>query len=213
MPSLKWHGSFLFWKVVCHKRILGFVIVYECTQKRGIVMIFLMVIDEPEEKRKFVLIYEKYRYLVYRVALDVLQDSYLAEDALQDAFWKIARSMEKLREIEAVATKRYIVTVAKCAAIDIYRKRKKQMKEEIYVDELSGVAEPCSYMETDVDNAVLDILKNLPVKYRDVFLLKYSSNMENGEIAQLLGITEETVRKRISRGKAMVQEALDKMEE
>ena len=66
---------------------------------------------------------------------------------------------------------------------------------------------------SDVDNAVLDVLKNLPVKYRDVFLLKYSGNMENGEIAQLLGITEETVRKRISRGKIMVQEALDKMEE
>ncbi len=176
-------------------------------------MIFLMVIDEPEEKRKFVQIYEKYRYLVYRVAWDVLRDPHLAEDALQEAFWKIAVNMDKLGEIEELATKRYIITVAKCAAIDIYRKRKRQMKEEIYVDELSSVAEPCSYMETDVDNAVLDILKKLPVKYRDVFLLKYSSNMENGEIAQLLGITEETVRKRISRGKVMVQEALDKMEE
>lgn len=176
-------------------------------------MIFLMVIDEPEEKRKFVLIYEKYRYLAYRVAWDVLRDSHLAEDALQEAFWKIAVNMDKLGEIEELATKRYIITVAKCAAIDIYRKRKRQMKEEIYVDELSSVAEPCSYMETDVDNAVLDVLKNLPVKYRDVFLLKYSGNMENGEIAQLLGITEETVRKRISRGKIMVQEALDKMEE
>lgn len=176
-------------------------------------MVFLLVIDEPEEKRKFVLIYEKYRYLLYKVVFDVLQDSYLAEDALQEAFWKIAKNMEKLGEIEALATKRYIITVAKGAAIDIYRKRKRQMREEIYVDELSSVAEPCSYMETDVDNAVLDILKNLPVKYRDVFLLKYSSNMENEEIARLLGITEETVRKRISRGKVMVQEALDKMEE
>ncbi|MBQ7918420.1 MAG: RNA polymerase sigma factor [Lachnospiraceae bacterium] len=176
-------------------------------------MVFLLVIDEPEEKRKFVLIYEKYRYLLYKVVFDVLQDSYLAEDALQEAFWKIAKNMEKLGEIEALATKRYIITVAKGAAIDIYRKRKRQMREEIYVDELSSVAEPCSYMETDVDNAVLDILKNLPVKYRDVFLLKYSSNMENEEIARLLGITEEAVRKRISRGKVMVQEALDKMEE
>ena len=135
-------------------------------------MVFLLVVDEPEEKRKFVLIYEKYRYLLYKVVFDVLQDSYLAEDALQEALWKIAKNMEKLGEIEALATKRYIITVAKGAAIDIYRKRKRQMREEIYVDELSSVAEPCSYMETDVDNAVLDILKNLPVKYRDVFLLK-----------------------------------------
>lgn len=176
-------------------------------------MVFLLIVDGPEEKRKFVLLYEKYRHLVYRVTWDVLQDVHLAEDALQKTFWKIARNMDKLGEIEDLATRRYIITVAKGAAIDIYRKRKRQMREEIYVDELNNVAEPCTYMETDVENAVLDILKNLPIKYRDVFLLKYSSHMENEEIAQLLGITEETVRKRISRGKVMVQEALDRMEE
>ncbi len=176
-------------------------------------MLFLMVIDEPREKRKFVLLYERYRCLVYKVVFDVLGDSHLAEDALQETFWKLARSMEKLGEVEELRIKRYIITVAKSAAIDIYRKRKRQMEEEIYVDELRYVAQPCTYMETDVENAVLDILKNLPVKYRDVFLLKYSSNLENEEIAELLGITEEAVRKRISRGKVLVQEALDKMEE
>lgn len=176
-------------------------------------MLFLMVIDEPKKKRKFVLIYERYRCLVYKVVFDVLNDPHLAEDALQETFWKLARCMEKLGEVEELRTKRYIITVAKRAAIDIYRKRRRQMEEEIYVDELSNVAQPCTYMETDVENAVLDILKNLPVKYRDVFLLKYSSCLENEEIAELLGITEETVRKRISRGKVLVQEALDKMEE
>lgn len=175
-------------------------------------MIFLLAIDAPEEKRKFVRMYEKYRYLLYKVAYDVLNDSHLAEDALQEAFWKIAKNMEKLGDIDAVATKRYIITVAKSAAIDIYRKRKRQLQEEVYVDELSRAAESCTYMETDVDNAVLDILRNLPVKYRDVFLLKYSNNLENEEIAGLLGITEDVVRKRISRGKVMIREAIEKME-
>jgi DNA-directed RNA polymerase specialized sigma24 family protein len=30
-------------------------------------------------------------------------------------------------------------------------------------------------IESDIDNQILDLLKNLPVKYRDVFLLKYSA--------------------------------------
>lgn len=30
-------------------------------------MIFLMMIDTPEEKRKFVILYEKYRYLMQKV--------------------------------------------------------------------------------------------------------------------------------------------------
>ena len=70
-----------------------------------------------------------------------------------------------------------------------------------------------SYMETDIENEVLDILKNLPIKYRDVFLLKYSAHLENSEIARLCGIQEGTVRQRIARGKILIEEALEGLEE
>ena len=87
------------------------------------------------------------------------------------------------------------------------------MKREIFVDELGKTGEPVSYMETDTDNSVLEVLKNLPVMYRDVFLLKYSSRLENKEIARMLRISEANVRKRIERGKAVVQDMLDGLEE
>ena len=86
------------------------------------------------------------------------------------------------------------------------------MKREILLDELGENDMPLTYIESDVDNRVLDILKNLPVKYRDVFLLKYSSNMENREIAELLRISEGNVRQRLSRGKEMIQEAINNLE-
>ena len=60
------------------------------------------------------------------------------------------------------------------------------MKREIFVDELGEADEPVSYMETDADNSVLEVLTNLPVMYRNVFLLKYSSRLENKEIARML---------------------------
>ena len=87
------------------------------------------------------------------------------------------------------------------------------MKREIFVDELADDEEPLTYIETDIDNRILDILKNLPIKYRDVFLLKYSSRLENKEIGKVLGIPEGTVRQRIARGKVLIQEALDEMED
>ena len=73
--------------------------------------------------------------------------------------------------------------------------------------------EPAVYMESDADNEVLDILNNLPGRYREVFLLKYSARMDNKAIADILDITEGTVRQRIARGKVMIQEALDHLEE
>ena len=70
-----------------------------------------------------------------------------------------------------------------------------------------------TYMETDVDGQILDILSRLPVKYRDVFLLKYSSEMNNREIAKILDISEGTIRQRLARGKIIIQEEINRIEE
>lgn len=176
-------------------------------------MIFLMMIDTPEEKRKFVILYEKYKYLMQKVATDILHDRFLAEDAVQNAFMKLAKHMGDVGEIDSLSTKRYLITITKNAAIDIYRKRNKQIHKEIYIDELGEARLPMSYMETTMDNNILDVLKNLPIKYRDIFLLKYSANLENKEIARICGIREGTVRQRISRGKQMIEKMLRELED
>ncbi len=176
-------------------------------------MILLMMIDTPEDKRKFVILYEKYRYLMFKIARNILRDPYLAEDAVHDAFVHIAKNMNKIGEIESLYTKRYLVTVAKNAAIDLYRRQNRQRKQEMFVDELGENQLPVTYMHTDLENNLLDILKDLPPKYRDIFLLKYSSHMSNSEIAQLLEIREGTVRQRIFRGKQLIEDALKKLEE
>lgn len=175
-------------------------------------MLYLMMIDAEEDKRKFAVLYEKYKYLLMKVARDILNDSFLAEDAVHEAFIKIALNINKVGDMDALATKRYLITITKNAAIDIYRKRNIQRKREIFVDELEEREEPLTYVETDADNCILDILKNLPVKYRDVFLLKYSSKLDNDEIAHLLKITEGTLRQRLARGKEMVQKAINNLE-
>lgn len=176
-------------------------------------MMFLMMADAPEDKRKFVILYEKYRYLMQKVAMDVLHDRFLAEDAVHNAFLNLAVHLDGIGEPESLRAKRYLITAAKNAAIDLYRKKNMRIRKEVCMDEWKEENMPLTYMETDVENDVLDLLKNLPVKYRDIFLLKYSAHMENSEIARLCGIREGTVRQRISRGKKFIEDALNKMEE
>ena len=73
-------------------------------------MIYLMIIDSEENKRKFVVLYEKYRYLLMKVAYDVLGDNYLAEDAVHEAFIKVTKNMEKIGDVNSQETKRYLIT-------------------------------------------------------------------------------------------------------
>lgn len=77
------------------------------------------------------------------VAMNVLEDQHLAEDAVQSAFVSLFKNMGHVGEPDSTATKRYLVTITKNAAIDLYRKREKKMQREIYIDELGGEKSAC----------------------------------------------------------------------
>ena len=81
------------------------------------------------------------------------------------------------------------------------------------MDELPEETGQLTYMAPEEEHGVLDILKNLPPKYRDIFLLKYSAHLENREIARICGLREGTIRQRIARGKQLIENELEKMKE
>ena len=114
----------------------------------------------------FVVIYEKYRYLMMKVAHDVLKDNFLAEDAVHEAFIKIAHNMQNIHDVESVETKRYLIIVAKNAAIDIYRSRKKQMKEEMWLEEQRFENPHVHYLDMTPDyyEMKMQLLNDLSVK-------------------------------------------------
>ena len=59
-------------------------------------MIYLMMIDSAADKRKFVVIYETYRCFMMKIAFDVLKDDHMAEDAVHEAFVKVAENMDQI---------------------------------------------------------------------------------------------------------------------
>ena len=67
--------------------------------------------------------YREYRSPMLRVALSVLRDEGLAEDAVQQAFLKIFQNFEKFSKKDCNKTRSLIVIIVRNAAIDLYRKR------------------------------------------------------------------------------------------
>lgn len=178
-------------------------------------MIYLMMIESDEDKNKFEILYEKYRNLMYKVAFGVVKDEYFAEDAVHDTFVKIAKNMSKIGDVEDKKTRNFIMVVTKNTALDSYRKRTKSAEQEISVNELNDLDSyaACDSAEEDyedsTENRVLDIIRNMSDGYKNVFLLKYVNGLSNGEIAEVLGITEATIRKRLSRGKEIIENILE----
>lgn len=57
-------------------------------------------------------------------------------------------------------------------------------------------------IEQDDDvNEIISAIELLPINYSSVLRLKYSQGYQDSEIARILNITEDNVRKRISRAK------------
>ena len=58
------------------------------------------------EKIPFYNIYEKYKYLMFSIAMNVLRNTYSAEDAVQEAFVKILGHLDKIDGLDSDRTKR-----------------------------------------------------------------------------------------------------------
>ena len=87
-------------------------------------MLYISMIDSPEEKRKFERIYLAHRQTMYYAAFRILKDVHEAEDAVHQAFLRIIDRLDKINDAECHKTRAYLVVITESAAIDIYRKRK-----------------------------------------------------------------------------------------
>jgi RNA polymerase sigma-70 factor (ECF subfamily) len=172
--------------------------------------IYLAMLDGEEDKNKFELLYVTYRKLMFYVANRILNDERLAEDAVHQTFLKILENFDKVGEISCHKTKSYIVTMVRNTAINLYNQRKRRTTITLEDVEYCITTEPISVAE-DLDHLARAVLK-LPVIYKDVLTLKYVQEFSNEEIAQMLDISEATVRKRLERAKRRLEEILGREE-
>lgn len=167
-------------------------------------MIYLAMIDTPEERDLFEVIYTKYRYLMLHVANKVLQNHHDAEDAVHEAFLSVIKNFDKFSDVESPKTRSLIVLIVERKAIDILRKKQRENLLEINEDIL-GIE-----MTAPGDHGLADAMTRLPAHYREILLMRYDNGLTTREIAKLLDITESGVRKLLGRAKRVLQDELQK---
>lgn len=173
---------------------------------------FLSVLETESDKSKFTALYSHYESAMYNIAFSILRDRYLAEDAVHDALLKLINYIPNISSIECHKTKALIVIIIKSTAIDIYRKR-----DKLYSIEKSDLHEEADTCELPLDQIIADEsfselkmkLKNLNKDYLDIILLKYLYDLTAREIADVLCISNDAVRQRLSRAKKAIKKILE----
>lgn len=180
-------------------------------------MLAYMTMMEGRYHSLFETVYYAYRSSMFRIAYAILHDHHLAEDALSEAFLKIARNMQKISAMNGQEREKYFVIIIRNCAIDIYRKRQTDWDNltelETLPEQVQGASVDEAVFSQDSYQRLLEAIAKLPDTYKDVMQLYYIYEHSAAEISALLGLKENTVAARLSRGRKKLMEVLAEQEE
>ena len=146
-------------------------------------------------------LYREQRQRMYAVAHAILHNEQEAEDAVHDAFVRLAENRHRLHIRSEEESRALLTAIARNAAID--RLRRRDHRSEPLPEQLTDPTDRPA--ETAEAHDLLADLRRLPPLYRDVLMLVCVQGYSRRETASLLGIPEATVRKRLSRGRELLQ--------
>ena len=163
-----------------------------------------------ENASKLERLYRGYRQRLYYVALQILRDPMLAEDAVQDTFLRVRDHLDQISEDDRHKTSAFLVIIVKHIAIDYIRKRQKVQYSSI--DVLDKQCET-DIQDKEKDFGLEEAFQQLSFDHAEILRLRYGQCFTNREIARILDLPEATVRKRLSRARKNLERLLRKGED
>ncbi|MCL6602335.1 MAG: RNA polymerase sigma factor [Paenibacillus sp.] len=151
---------------------------------------------------------ERYSQHVYKVANSVLRDAKEAEDAAQESFLQIYKSLPEYRH---QGLKTWITRIALHKAIDANRRRERLKEQSVDYDKVLSVTPS---LDEDVLKGVIrrerkdrlwNEIQSLPSVHRDVVVAFYLDHKNYEQIAAEHGITPKTVESRLYRARHWIR--------
>jgi len=142
-----------------------------------------------------------------RLAGRVLGNAAAMDDALQDAYMKAYRNLDKFEGRSSFSTWLYTITYRTC--LDHSRKVKRRSEGALDNSASMPSLEPGHSNQLAVREALQSALSAVSPELRAVVLLVDGEGMNYAEAAEVLGIASGTVASRLSRARATIRELLD----
>lgn len=160
------------------------------------------------------IIMRRYNQRLYRVVRAILRDDAETEDVMQEAY---VRAYQHLRQFEGrAAFSTWVTRIAVHEALARLRRRNRfspiesaDEDGEIPVKAAMPFPDPeQSTSQFEITRMLEEAILSLPEPYRAVLMLRDVEEMSTAETAASLSISEENVKVRLHRGRALVRKAL-----
>ncbi|MGQ9549636.1 MAG: RNA polymerase sigma factor [Roseiflexus sp.] len=152
-------------------------------------------------------LYDRYSSVVYRMALRMLKNRELAEEVVQEVFWRVWRRSASF-DIERGRVAQWLFGIAHNLCIDELR-RMRARPTQVYEDVAHPVIQQLADEQIDVPEAawtfeqrrvIRDALDHLPDTQREAVELAYFGGLSHQEIATKLNRPLGTIKTRVRLG-------------
>ncbi|HEY1370293.1 MAG TPA: sigma-70 family RNA polymerase sigma factor [Gaiellaceae bacterium] len=158
-------------------------------------------------------LYDRFGRVAYGLALRILRDEALAEDAVQDAFLAVWRTAARFMPEKGKASS-WILTLAHRRAVDLVRREERRRTEPLEgVEEAPDRAADETVWLRFERERVQAALRQLPDQQREALELAYYGGFTQSELAERLGQPIGTIKSRMFTGLSRLRELLEQGQE
>lgn len=160
------------------------------------------------DRASFDALIQAHQSLVVRLAQRLLLNQAEAQDAAQEVFLRLHRSLARIEEQRALEPWLYRTTVNICH--DLRRKRRKLVALDLAGHVATRQAGPAETLEAAERQAMFEsALLCLGDRERTAIVLRDLEGLSTAETAGILGTTESTVRTQIASGRLKLKQWID----
>jgi RNA polymerase sigma-70 factor (ECF subfamily) len=168
----------------------------------------LVLLAARSEQTALAELYDRYGRLAYGLAVRVLRDEALAEDAVQEAFLAVWRAAPRFVPERGRAST-WILTLVHRRAVDLVRREERRRADSLAtVPEPGGVGADEDVVLRLQRQRVQEALGLLPDPQREALELAYYGGFTQSELAERLGQPLGTIKSRMFAGLTRMRELL-----
>ncbi len=141
----------------------------------------------------FDLIVSDYYEAIYTFAYHLSRSREDAEDITQDTFLRAQRNLHQLKS--PGLAKHWLYKIAR----NVFYDRKRSLKYFLGFIKSERDSPPSTSHEPELETILAQLIQRLPLRQREVFILRHWHEFSTEETARLLGISEGSVKSHLSR--------------
>jgi RNA polymerase sigma-70 factor, ECF subfamily len=168
----------------------------------------LLALVAHGDEEAFAGLYDRFSRVTFGLAVRVLRDPMLAQDAVQDAFlaaWRTAASFDARRGTAST----WLLTLVHRRAVDLVRREERRRGDPFEeAPSASGEATDETAEVREQRRNVQSALAQLPPDQREALELAYYGGLSQSELAEKLGVPLGTVKSRMFAGLAKLRDLL-----